>query len=106
MDIHWLQIIQSLGVALATLLGGIATWRTARTQSEDSEGKRVEALLDRQDRRIEKLERENEESKMRERLRDDYIADLRRHINDGSPPPPPHWPPALLAEFDRRDRNT
>lgn len=31
----------------------------------------------------------------RDRLLTDYISKLRRHINDGNPPPPPPWPPGL-----------
>ena len=102
MDLTWVQALQTILIAFATLLGGIATWRTAHTQSEDAEGKRLEAHMDRQDRRIEALEHENELSKHRERVRDDYIQQLRKHISDGSPPPPPQWPHALLSEFDRK----
>ena len=102
MDLTWVQVAQTIMVALVALLGGIATWRTAHTQSEDAEGKRLEAHMDRQDRRIEALELENERAKRRERVRDDYIQQLRKHISDGSPPPPPPWPTSLLAEFDRK----
>ena len=102
MDLTWVQVAQTILVAAAALLGGFATWRTAHTQSEDAEGKRLEAHMDRQDRRIEALEHENELSKHRERVRDDYIQQLRKHISDGSPPPPPQWPHALLSEFDRK----
>lgn len=33
--------------------------------------------------------------KHRERIRDDYIHQLRQHIADGNPPPPPPWPKEL-----------
>lgn len=102
MDLTWVQVVQTVMVAAAALLGGFATWRTAHTQSEDAEGKRLEAHMDRQDRRIEALERDNHLAKQREWVRDDYIQQLRKHISDGSPPPPPQWPNALLSEFDRK----
>jgi hypothetical protein len=31
------------------------------------------------------------------RIQDDYITVLRRHIADGSPPPPPAWPDGLVT---------
>lgn len=31
------------------------------------------------------------------RVRDSYIFDLRRHISEGNPPPPPGWPAELVA---------
>lgn len=34
----------------------------------------------------------------RERIRDDYILDLRQHIVNENPPPPPPFPPALLGD--------
>lgn len=102
MDPAWVQVVQTILVAAAALLGGFATWRTAHTQSEDAEGKRLEAHMDRQDRRIEALELENERAKRRELARDDYIQQLRKHISDGSPPPPPPWPNTLLSEFERK----
>lgn len=30
------------------------------------------------------------------RYKDDYINELRAHIESGKPPPPPHYPPQLL----------
>lgn len=41
------------------------------------------------------LRAEQERSKRRERIRDDYINRLRRHIEDGNPPPAPEWPAGL-----------
>lgn len=31
------------------------------------------------------------------RIQDDYIGHLRRHIADGRPPPPPDWPDGLTT---------
>jgi chaperonin cofactor prefoldin len=45
--------------------------------------------------RIDTLESEQNKAKKRERIRDDYINKLRRHIEAGFPPPPPEWPEGL-----------
>lgn len=31
------------------------------------------------------------------RVQGDYIGQLRRHIADGNPPPPPSWPDGLIT---------
>ena len=41
------------------------------------------------------LKEEQRKSKKRERIRDDYINKLRRHIEEGKPPPAPEWPEGL-----------
>ena len=32
-----------------------------------------------------------------QRIQGDYIGQLRRHIADGNPPPPPAWPDGLIT---------
>jgi hypothetical protein len=32
-----------------------------------------------------------------QRIQGDYIGSLRKHIADGNPPPPPHWPDGLIT---------
>ena len=44
---------------------------------------------------IAELKAEQSKAKQRERIRDDYINKLRRHIEAGNPPPPPEWPEGL-----------
>ena len=44
---------------------------------------------------ISDLKDEQRKSKKRERIRDDYINKLRRHIEEGKPPPAPEWPAGL-----------
>ena len=44
---------------------------------------------------IKDLKEEQKAAKKRERVRDDYIQELRKHIEDGNPPPPPPWPAGL-----------
>lgn len=44
---------------------------------------------------LEKVETRVNESLQRERIRDDYIHELRDHIDMRKPPPPPPWPDGL-----------
>ena len=41
------------------------------------------------------LEARMETMESKQKMRDDYIAILRMHINDELPPPPPEWPVGL-----------
>jgi outer membrane murein-binding lipoprotein Lpp len=89
-------IVGSVAVAAITVCG---TWLATKVQHK---GKPENALIDqlqeemgamRQD--ITDLKTEQQKSKRRERIRDDYINKLRRHIEDGNPPPAPDWPEGL-----------
>jgi hypothetical protein len=60
---------------------------------DDREAKEKEMASMRSD--IAELKAEQGKAKKRERIRDDYINKLRRHIEAGSPPPPPEWPEGL-----------
>lgn len=90
------QIILGLFGLAGGILGGIATWKNASTESRHSIAQQYEAMMKRQDERISHLESWQRESEVRERIRDDYIYELRQHIAEGKPPPPPAWPSALL----------
>jgi hypothetical protein len=90
---------QAIGpYVVAVITGGVA-WATAKIQHK---GKPENALIDqlqeemgtmRKD--IADLKSEQQKSRKRERIRDDYINKLRRHIEAGMPPPPPEWPEGL-----------
>ncbi|AYN55804.1 hypothetical protein PP635_gp25 [Arthrobacter phage Auxilium] len=56
-------------------------------------GRDTEIALMKKD--ISDLKTEQDKSKRRERIRDDYINKLRRHIEEGKPPPAPEWPAGL-----------
>jgi len=45
--------------------------------------------------RMDILEKRVDAGVRRERIRDDYILELRQHISEGKPPPPPPFPVAL-----------
>lgn len=94
--IEWNTVLPTVVVAFIAAGGG---WLTTKIQHR---GKPENALIDqlqeetsRHAKRIDSLEAEQTKAKKRERIRDDYINKLRRHIEDGNPPPPPVWPDGL-----------
>ena len=95
MVIDWALI----GPLVVGLIAAVAGWVTTRIQHR---GKPENALIDqlqeelvsmRKD--ITDLKLEQQQSRRRERIRDDYINQLRQHIADQKPPPAPEWPKGL-----------
>jgi sugar phosphate isomerase/epimerase len=92
----WAQIAP--GVIVAALgFGGafLTTWIQNKGRPENLLIDQLQEELARHATRIGGLESEQGKAKKRERIRDDYINKLRRHIEAGSPPPPPEWPEGL-----------
>jgi TolA-binding protein len=88
-----------IGPLVVGLIAAVAGWVTTRIQHR---GKPENALIDqlqeellsmRKD--ITDLKLEQAQSRRRERIRDDYINQLRQHIADQKPPPAPEWPKGL-----------
>lgn len=96
------------------LLSARAQKRAAKVQAEAAQSTRENALIDQlqeelaghrqatnerlveQERRMNAVEERNHEL-MRERdAYRDHAHELRSHIWDGKPPPPPDWPPGLV----------
>ena len=84
------------------IVGAIALIGTLLANMIQHRGKPENALIDqlqeemgamRKD--ISDLKTEQIRSRRREQIRDDYINKLRRHIEDGNPPPAPEWPAGL-----------
>jgi len=93
--IDW-TIVASFAVPVLALCG---TWLTVRIQHR---GKPENALIDQMQEEMKAmrediagLKTEQAKSKRRERIRDDYINKLRRHIEESKPPPAPEWPDGL-----------
>jgi hypothetical protein len=86
------SLIAALGVILAAAVTGYFAFRggdkTANNSREDSLLTQLREVCEDNALRIGVLEVES-------RIKDDYIATLRRWINDGNAPPPPAWPPEL-----------
>lgn len=75
----WIGIIGPLAV----IVTAVVTARMARGAQKVITFNELAARLDR--------------SEQRERIRDDYIHQLRDHISQGNPPPPPPWPAGLTT---------
>lgn len=84
------------------VVGLIAVAGTLASTKIQHRGKPENALIDqlqeellamRKD--ITDLKLEQQQSRRRERIRDDYINQLRQHIADQKPPPAPEWPKGL-----------
>ena len=103
--INWTVVAQ---VLVPIVVAGLGTWGYAISKKAQK-GTRENAIIDqlqeqvdkadersdKQDARMARIEKELDRFKVRERIRDDYIVTLRRHIEIGAPPPPPPWPAGL-----------
>lgn len=99
------------GIVLAVLAlllgsGAVANWvgkkATVRRSPEEKHDSRVTELerarvSDREEMAALKLEYGNfkEATNANMRILTDYVHDLREHIAEGKPPPPPDWPEGL-----------
>ncbi|GIE70718.1 hypothetical protein [Actinoplanes palleronii] len=90
-------LLDRLGPIL-TLLGVLgAAYMTYRASNRKLRTDSGQQLLNERQEDIVALRQENAELRRHRRIQDDYIGQLRRHINDGSPPPPPAWPDGLIT---------
>lgn len=86
----WVAVV----VPIVGFMGVIVTQRMARSAQREMYPAQVIADL-RAD--IAHTDERLDASMVRERIRDDYIHELRDHISRGNPPPPPPWPPGLTT---------
>lgn len=94
--------LQFLGTIAAGLLALLGIWLTVRQAGKQTKTNVAQQLIDQlqeerskiQD-RLDRIEADNRKRDERERIRDDYIQELRQHIRLGLPPPPPAWPGEL-----------
>lgn len=105
--------MESLGNLVLVILGGVATaygviktWQEARAASHSSARSDLQAAADEWrelkeeyatrlaavETRASDMEKRLDASATREKLRDQHIEALERHITDGLPPPPPARP--------------
>jgi hypothetical protein len=86
------SLIAALGVILAAAVTGFYAFRGGSkghaVSREDSLLTQLREVVEDSSDRITVLE-------IQSRIKDDYIAVLRRWIQDGNPPPPPAWPQEL-----------
>lgn len=90
-------LLTNLGPIL-TLLGVIAAaWLTYRGSNRKLRADSGFQLLNERQEDLAELRREVADLRRTQRIQSDYIARLRMHIAEGSPPPPPPWPDSLVA---------
>lgn len=74
-------------------------------EDREDDRKQFETAKTRLEARQERLEQRLERMESRERQFSDYVLQLRWHISENLPPPPPVFPPGLLAPFDDHHRH-
>lgn len=83
---------------LLTLVGVVAaayfTYRVSTRKLRSDSGQQ---MIDQHQEDIAALRKEVAELRRTQRIQGDYIGQLRRHIADGHPPPPPAWPDGLIT---------
>lgn len=96
-------IVTTAGVIVAAMLGLIGVWLSDRTAMrkmiEQSNRQLVDNLQEeRQEikRDLATIKRQVAGLLLQGRYKDDYINELRSHIEQGKPPPPPSYPAGLL----------
>lgn len=93
---EWAQLGPAVIVAVIGFGGAFVTSKIqhkGRPENALIDQLQEEMLAMRKD--IADLKTEQQKSKRREMIRDNYINRLREHINAGNPPPPPEWPEGL-----------
>lgn len=83
---------------LLTLVGVVAaaylTYRVSTRKLRTDSGQQ---MIDQHQEDIVELRKEVAQLRRTQRIQGDYIGQLRKHIADGQPPPPPAWPDGLIT---------
>lgn len=82
--------VVALVAGMMGIMAGYVTQRMARGAAREVTPAQIIERLDVAEARL-------DASLRRERLRDNYIHQLRDHITSGNPPPPPPWPDGLTT---------
>lgn len=85
-------------VAAITALGVIgAAYLTYRVSNRKLRSDAGQQMIDQHQEDIAALRGRVAQLERTQRIQGDYIGQLRRHIADGNPPPPPAWPQGLIT---------
>lgn len=85
-------------VAAITAMGVIGSaYLTSRVSNRKLRADGPHQLVDQLQEEVATLRREVAETRKTQRIQGDYIGQLRRHIADGNPPPPPSFPEGLIT---------
>jgi hypothetical protein len=83
---------------ILTLLGVLgAAFFTYRASNRKLRSDSSMQMIDQHQEEIADLRKELAAVRRTQRIQGDYIGQLRRHIADGNPPPPPAWPDGLIT---------
>lgn len=80
--------------AFGTIGAGYLTYRVSNRKLRSDVGQQ---MIDQQQEDLAALRIRVAQLERTDRLKDDYISTLRRHIEAGGPPPPPGWPERLIT---------
>jgi hypothetical protein len=90
--------VMGLGGAALTLIGVLASaYFTKRGSDRKLKADAGQQMIDQLQEEMGTLRKEMTEMRRTQRLQGDYIGQLRRHIADGHPPPPPPFPDGLIT---------
>lgn len=86
-----------IGVALTVLGVLVSAYLTTRVSNRKLKTDSGQQMIDQHQEDIAELRKEVAALRRTQRIQGDYIGQLRRHIADGQPPPPPAWPDGLIT---------
>lgn len=85
-------------VAAITTFGVVsAAYLTNRVSNRKLKADAGQQMIDQHQEEIIELRNRIASLERTQRVQGDYIGQLRRHIADGNPPPPPAWPDGLIT---------
>jgi hypothetical protein len=84
--------------AVLTVIGAILVgWLTYLASRRNNRSDNAQKMIDQHQEDITALRGRVGTLERTARIQGDYIGQLRRHIADGQPPPPPAWPDGLIT---------
>lgn len=86
-----------IGVAITAFGALVAAYLTHRVSNRKLKSDAGQQMIDQHQEEIASLRGRLAQVERTQRIQGDYIGDLRLHIADGRPPPPPAWPPGLIT---------
>lgn len=88
-------LVTAVGTLLGIYLGVRQTGRKTRTDAAQGLIDQLQEERGEIRKELNAVQVELRAIRERELIRDDYIQELRNHIREGLPPPPPEWPEGL-----------
>ncbi len=86
-----------LAGALTALGVVLSAWITARVSNRKNRSDSSQQMIDQLQEDVTALRAQIQSLQRTARIQGDYIGQLRRHIADSHPPPPPTWPDGLIT---------